>query len=110
MGVARRGNVVLGALLVELGWSAGLLAEAVNGVLGPGHVARGTVADWLRHDRLPRGPLPTVVAHVISDSLGREIGLGELWSGRATPSQLWVPADAGDGPGVDSGGYRAGAG
>lgn len=95
MGVAQRGNVVLGALLGELAWSPSSLAEAVNGLLGPGHVARSTVSDWLHHDRLPRDPLPTVVAHVISDSLGREICLDELWSGRATPAELWVPADAG---------------
>ncbi|MGH3692403.1 MAG: hypothetical protein ACRDRX_00080, partial [Pseudonocardiaceae bacterium] len=95
MEVAQRGNAVLGALLAELNWSPGLLAEAVNRLLGPGHVARSTVSDWLHHDRLPRGPLPTVVAHVISDSLGREICLDELWSGRAVPAELWVPADAG---------------
>jgi hypothetical protein len=53
------------------------------------------VSDWLNHDRLPRGPLPTVVAHLISDTLGREVSLDELWSGRAKPAELWVPADAG---------------
>ncbi|MGH3697781.1 MAG: hypothetical protein ACRDRX_28015 [Pseudonocardiaceae bacterium] len=95
MGVDQRGNAVLGALLGELAWSPRSLAEAVNGLLGSGHVARSTVSDWLHHDRLPRGPLPTVVAHVISDSLGREVSLDELWSGRAAPAELWVPADAG---------------
>jgi hypothetical protein len=95
MGAAQRGNAVLGTLLGELSWSPSLLAEAVNGVLGPGHVARSTVSDWLHHDRLPRGPLPTVVAHLLSDALGREICLNELWSGRATPAELWVPANAG---------------
>jgi hypothetical protein len=86
---------VLGALLAELGWSPGSLAAAVNGVLGPGYLARSTVSDWLHHNRLPRAPLPTVVAHLISDALGREVGLEELWSGRATPAALWVSADAG---------------
>lgn len=95
MGVAQRGNAVLGALLGELAWSPGGLAEAVNGLLGPGHVARSTVSDWVHLDRLPRGPLPTVVAHVISDALGREVCLEELWSGRATPAELWVPASVG---------------
>ncbi|MGH3721252.1 MAG: hypothetical protein ACRDRI_20850 [Pseudonocardiaceae bacterium] len=94
MGVAQQGNAVLGALLGELGWSPSLLAETVNGLLGPGHVGRSTVSDWLHHDRLPRGPLPTVVAHLISDTLGREVCLDELWSGRAKPAELWVPADA----------------
>ncbi|MGH3902156.1 MAG: hypothetical protein ACRDTA_28675 [Pseudonocardiaceae bacterium] len=94
MGVGQQGNAVLGALLGELAWSPGLLAEALNGLLGPGYVARSTVSDWLHYDRLPRDPLPTVVAHLISDTLGREICLDELWSGRAKPAELWVPADA----------------
>ncbi|MGH8573760.1 MAG: hypothetical protein ACREX8_14480, partial [Gammaproteobacteria bacterium] len=95
MGVDQQGNAVLGALLGELAWSPCLLAEAVNGLLGPGYVARSTVSDWLHHDRLPRDPLPTVVAHLISDTLGREVSLDELWSGRARPAEFWVPADAG---------------
>lgn len=100
MGVAQRGNSVLGALLGELAWSPSLLADAVNGLLGPGSVARSTVSDWLHHDRLPRDPLPrdplpTVVAHLISDTLNREVCFDELWSGRAQPAELWVPADAG---------------
>ena len=36
-----------------------------------------------------------MVAHLISDTLGREVCLDELWSGRAKPAELWVPADAG---------------
>lgn len=95
MGADQQGNAVLGALLGELAWSPSLLAEAVNGVLGPGSVARSTVSDWLHHDRLPRGPLHTVVAHLISDTLGREVSLDELWSVRATPAELWAPVDAG---------------
>ncbi|MGH3826891.1 MAG: hypothetical protein ACRDQX_06930 [Pseudonocardiaceae bacterium] len=95
MGVAQQGNAVLGALLGELGWSPSLLAEAVNGVLGAGYVGRSTVSDWVHRDRLPRGPLPTVVAHLISDTLGGEICFDELWSGRATPAEFWVPAAVG---------------
>jgi hypothetical protein len=79
----------------ELGWSPRLLAEAVNGLLGPGYVARSTVSEWLHQDRVPRDPLPTVVAHLISDSLDREVSVARLWSGRAQPAEFWVPADAG---------------
>ncbi len=75
MGADQQGNAVLGALLGELAWSPSLLADAVNGLLGPGYVARSTVSDWLHHDRLPRGPLPTVVAHLISDTLDREVSV-----------------------------------
>ncbi len=95
MGVDQQGNAVLGALLGELDWSPSLLAEAVTGLLGPGSVARSTVSEWLHHDRLPREPLPTVVAHLISDTLDREVCFDELWSGRARPAEFWVPADAG---------------
>ncbi|MGH4020878.1 MAG: hypothetical protein ACRDT0_16960 [Pseudonocardiaceae bacterium] len=94
MGIDQQGNIVLGKLLEELGWSPNVLADAVNGVLGPGYVARSTVSDWLHHDRLPRDPLPTVVAHLLSDTLDREISLDELWSGRAQPAEFWVPADS----------------
>jgi hypothetical protein len=65
MGVEQQGNAVLGMLLAELGWSPSRLAKAVNGVLGPGYVARSTVSEWLHQDRVPRHPLPTVVAHLI---------------------------------------------
>lgn len=95
MGVERRGNAVLGALLGELGWSPSRLTEEVNGVLGPGYVARSTVSEWVNQDRVPRDPLPTVVAHLISDAVGREVSVAQVWSGRAQPAEFWVPADAG---------------
>ncbi|MGH3929555.1 MAG: hypothetical protein ACRDTF_06215 [Pseudonocardiaceae bacterium] len=95
MGVDPQGNAVLGTLLAELAWSPTQLTEAVNSLLGPGYVARSTVSDWVHCGRLPRHPLPTVVAHLISDTLDREVSLDELWSGRAQPAELWVPADAG---------------
>ncbi len=95
MGVCAVRNEILGTLLAELGWSPSRLAGAVNGLLGPGYVARSTVSEWLHQDRVPRGPLPTVVAHLISDALDREVLVAELWSGRARPAELWVPGDAG---------------
>jgi len=47
--------------------------------------------DW----SVPRHPLPTVVAHVISDALDREVSVEQLWSGRARRAELWIPADVG---------------
>ncbi len=91
----QRANEVLGTLLAELGWSPNQLAGAVNGLLGPSSVARSTVSDWLNQDRLPREPLPTVVAHLISDALDREVSVTQLWSGRTQPAEFWVPADHG---------------
>ncbi len=95
MGVDQRGNEILGALLAELCWSPIRLADVVNGLLGQGYVARSTVSEWLHQDRVPRHPLPTVVAHLISDGLDREVSVEQLWSGRARPAEFWVPADAG---------------
>jgi len=95
MEVAQRGNEVLAALLAELGWSPIQLAGGVNAVLGPNYVARSTASDWVNQNRLPREPLPTVVAHLISDALGREVSVAWLWSGRAQPAEFWVPADHG---------------
>jgi len=95
MGADQRANEVLGTLLAELGWSPNKLAGALNGLLGPGSVARSTVSDWLNQDRLPRDPLPTVVAHLISDALDREVSVVTLWSGRAQPAEFWVAADHG---------------
>jgi hypothetical protein len=95
MEVGQRGNQVLAVLLAELGWSPIQLAGLVNAVLGPGYVARSTASDWLNQNRLPREPLPTVVAHLISDALGRDVSVARLWSGRAQPAEFWVPADHG---------------
>ncbi len=95
MTAGQQRNTVLATLLTELTWSPSQLADAINGLLGPGYVARNTVADWLNLDRLPRHPLPTVVAHLISDTLDRDVCLDRLWSGRAQPAEFWVPADAG---------------
>jgi len=95
MATDQRGNVVLKKLLAELGWSPSRLAQAVNGLLGPGYVGRSTASEWLHHDRLPRHPLPTVVAHLISDALDRQVCVDELWSGRAGPAEFWVSADTG---------------
>jgi len=91
--VEQGGNAVLGALLAELEWSPGRLAEAVNDLLGPGYVGRNTVSEWVHRDRVPRHPLPTVVAHLVSDAVDREVSVERLWSGRARPAGLWVPAD-----------------
>lgn len=95
MQVEKWGNEVLATLLAELGWSPSRLAEVVNGLLGPGYVARSTVSEWLHQDRVPRHPLPTVVAHLISDALDREVSVERLWSGRARRAEFWAPADSG---------------
>lgn len=64
-------------------------------MLGDGYAGRTTASDWVRGGRVPHHPLPTVIAHVVSDALGSEITVPELWQGRARTSELWVPASAG---------------
>jgi len=80
------------AALTELGWSQSRLVREINGILGSGYLSRSTVAEWLNQGRVPRDPVPTVVAHVLSEATGREVSLDELWQGRAKRSQLWLPA------------------
>lgn len=88
-------NNRLAACLTDLGWSPGRLARAVNTVLGPGYVARSTVADWITKGRVPRDPLPTVTAHVLAEALGRPVPLNQLWEPGIRPSALWARADDG---------------
>jgi hypothetical protein len=81
--------------LERIGWSAGRLAEEVNAVLGARVVVRSTVAEWVNAGRVPREPLPSVVAHVLSAASGIPVAVGELWPGRAVAQRWCVPADAG---------------
>ncbi len=97
-------NEVLLAVLAELGWSQSRLVREINGVLGSGYVSRSTVAEWVNQARVPRDPVPTVVAHVLSEAADREVSLEEAWQGRAKRSQLWLPAlDGVEGPWWHSG-------
>ncbi|MFH8614726.1 hypothetical protein ACH4E8_06570 [Streptomyces sp. NPDC017979] len=90
--------------MTALGWSPARLARAVNSVLGPDYVARTTVTDWVAKGRVPRDPLPTITAHVLSEALGRPIALADLWGPGVRPSTSWVRADDGllppDAPGA----------
>lgn len=101
-------NLVLLELLQKLSWSQSRLARRLNEVLGAGYVSRSTVAEWVNQERVPRDPVPTVVAHVLSEELGRTVTLDELWKGRAKRSQLWLSAfDGMTGPWCHSGTVRA---
>jgi hypothetical protein len=89
------GNQQLVAALNELGWTLAGLAREINQVMRSRQVSRQTVSDWVHHGRTPHDPMPTVVAHLLSNALERTISVEQLWSGSASPSTLWVPADAG---------------
>lgn len=88
-------NQVLAEVLAELGWSQGRLVSAVTEYLGPGYIGRSTVSEWVRQGRVPRDPLPTVVAHVLSDAAGRKIGVTDLWQHAGKASSPWTSADHG---------------
>lgn len=93
-GVVAGSHAGLFALLGEVGWSVSRLAHEVNREVGAGYVSRTTVSEWVNRSRVPRQPLPTVVAHVLSQASGRVVALNELWPGTAASAE-WVSADVG---------------
>lgn len=98
-------NEVLAALLAELGWSPRALARRINRIQGTGTVAETAPYHWRDSSRVPRPPLPTLVAWVLSRELGRPVSVAELWQGKAAVSPLVLPAHAG----LDQPWTRAGA-
>ena len=92
--MARR-NTALMRLLHEVGWSQAGLARSINTVMGAGYISRSTVSEWMNQGRVPRDPLPTAVAFLLSEAVGREVSVHEVWQGRAASSQLWLPALSG---------------
>ncbi len=102
MGVAlidRHGqaNSALASLMAEAGVSPRALAREINRMAGPGTVAETAPYHWRDNGGVPREPLPALVAYVLSYRLGRIVGVGDLWQGRASDATLFMPADAGMG-------------
>ncbi|MGH3545668.1 MAG: hypothetical protein ACRDPW_07060 [Mycobacteriales bacterium] len=93
--VGSRRNGVLAGLLGELGWSSGRVASEINTILGEGYVVRSTVSEWVNQSRLPREPLPVVVAHVLSNAAGTTVQAEQLWPQWVRRDPPWVPADTG---------------
>lgn len=87
-------NLRLTTCLDELGWTPKVLARKVNRAFGAGTVAESAPYHWRDHGSLPRSPLPTAVAHVLSQELGRTVTVGWLWHGRSAPAQALVPVDS----------------
>jgi hypothetical protein len=86
---------VLAAVLAELGWSPRVLARRLNRIYGAGTVAETAPYHWRDGGRVPRPPLPALVAWVLSRELGRPVSEGDLWPGSPGSSPLVLPADAG---------------
>jgi hypothetical protein len=89
-----RCNVALAGLLDGLGWSISRLADEVNRELGTGYVSRSTASEWVNNFRVPRQPVPTVVAHVLSQAGGEHVAVSYLWPGVRAASG-WAAADDG---------------
>jgi hypothetical protein len=86
-------NQVLATLLAELGWSPRALARRINRTAGPGTVAETAPYHWRDGGAVPRPPLPTLTAWVLSQELARPVTVEELWQGKAAGSPLILPAD-----------------
>jgi hypothetical protein len=86
-------NEKLSSLLQEAGWSPRALVRRINRILGTGAVAETAAYHWRDSGRIPRPPLPAVTARVLSEELGRQIAVGEIWEGKADDTQVRVPAD-----------------
>lgn len=95
MATAAKGpNDALAGCLGELDWSPKVLARKINHVFGTGTVAESAPYHWRDAGRVPRAPLPTMTAYVLSQELRRVVSVEELWQGRASDSVAFVPADA----------------
>jgi hypothetical protein len=88
-------NSALAQCLEALGWAPTTLARKINGLFGAGTVSVSAPYYWLETGGIPRPPLPTLAAYVLSRHLGRLVTVEELWHGRASSSPLLAPADAG---------------
>ncbi|NDL61114.1 carph-isopro domain-containing protein [Phytoactinopolyspora mesophila] len=86
-------NAALASALDELGWSPKMLARKLNRVFGSGTTSDTAPYHWRDTGALPRSPLPTMAAYVLSQELGRVISVAELWQGRAADSPALLPAD-----------------
>lgn len=73
----KNGNL-LAHYLNQLGWSAERLAREVNRVQGDGSISEKAPYGWLKGAK-PRGMLPAVVAHILSENLAEPISMRDLW-------------------------------
>ncbi len=92
-------NETLAWAMGVTGFAPDRLAARVNRVLGPTRrnrwVTPSAVYKWRDHNRVPRVPLPAIVAGVLAEALGEPLTADQLWQGRAAAGDLWQPADFG---------------
>ncbi len=96
-----RANQALSTHLTEAGLAPRTLARELNRLFGEGTLAETAPYYWRDEGGVPRAPLPTLTAYVISRHLGRVVTVTDLWPGRDADADatLVLPASAGmDGP------------
>lgn len=90
-----RENTELRRILKEIGWSPYELARAVNRVVSRDRrIHLKTPFAWRDRGTVPRGPLPAVVAGVLTEARGEVVTVNQLWPGRALQTEVWLPAIA----------------
>lgn len=91
----RRPNEVLAKQLALAGWRPPQLVAAVNALLGESYLSRSTVSEWLHAGRVPREPLPSIVAQLLSEACERHIAVHDLWPRAPLACGWMVRADSG---------------
>ncbi len=91
----RRPNQVLAEHMARAGMRPPRLVAEINALLGDGYVSRSTVSEWLHAGRIPREPLPALIAALLSDATGSHIRVSDLWPGTCLAPTWAVPADDG---------------
>src|SRR5205823_7901100 len=77
-----RANHALRAHLAEAGLTPRTLARELNRLFGEGTLAETAPYYWRDSGGVPRPPLPTLTAYVISRRLSRVVTATDLWPGR----------------------------
>lgn len=91
----RHPNIALTEELTRAGWRPSRLAAAINQVLGEGYASRSTVSEWLHAGRVPREPLPALVAQLLTEATGHPISVHGLWPDAVLAPTWTVLADVG---------------
>jgi len=88
-------NEVLAGCLHQLGWSPRQLALQINRLYQRGAVSVSAPYHWRDAGKVPRPPVPSLAARVLSAALGRPVTVEELWGGEAQDSPLVHLASSG---------------
>jgi hypothetical protein len=91
----RQPNHALAHHLKLAGWRSPQLAIAINALLGSGYTSRSTVSEWVHAGRVPRAPLPAVIAMLLSEATGNQVTVDDLWSGTPVAPTWTFSADDG---------------